>query len=121
MPLLVLPIEGIARREGRDVLFFTFKTQTMTILEMAQYDPEQHQERRELINWLEANRITWKRCAIQGEPKYMGAIWIDVPFDTENLQYRKVVEHCENPDGSMKIPAVDFEYLPLEMALKTQG
>ena len=92
----------------------------MTILEIAQYDPEQHQERRELINWLDANQILWKRCMVSGEPKYMGSIWIDVLFDTENPLYQKVAEHCENPDGSMKIPNVDFCYIPLEMALKKQ-
>jgi hypothetical protein len=44
--------------------------------------------------------------------------YIDVPFDEENKDYKKVQKYLENENGTAKDPNLSFFYLPLEIAME---
>lgn len=47
-----------------------------------------------------------------------GTHYVDVPFYQADSVYQKLAGHLENPDGSMKIPSVTFQYMPLSAAME---
>ena len=130
--LYLKEIDKIAREKQRDVLFVTFNEQGMTA---SQYDSSNDElpfdweariERKELINFLEADHIP-HRCCFPAQPTngtlilvspYEGELYIDIPYDDSDPLYRKLEEYLENPDGSMKIPDVNFWLYPLDMAME---
>lgn len=119
MPRILNHIDAIAREKNRDVLFVVFTDDVFDFSEKYQNLPE----RNELIHWLTENNIEFQPCfgvAVDGlliQP-YLGHLYLDVVFDENDPVYKKLVNHLENQDGSMKNPNVKFMYLPLEMALK---
>ena len=77
------------------------------------------------MEWLDKNNISYKQCggiACDGviSAPWEGEIYIDVIFDEDNEDYKKLVAFLENEDGSMRIPKVKFYYLALEVALKNK-
>jgi hypothetical protein len=128
MPQLIQTIDAIARQKGRDVLYLTFypldNPNPDDPLDAPKYhfDHENSTTRAEIIQWLDQNGIAWQPCG-SFEPGWMvlegysGDIYLDVPLDTGNEVYQKLVNHLENPGGSMRIKDVTFWALRLERAM----
>jgi hypothetical protein len=116
MPQLIENIDAIARRKGRDVLFLSFPKYSRFKDRYAHHDDSKVRQR--VIAWLDQAGISWQECAFPGFYNYTGDIYVDVPFDTTNADYRKLAEFLETPDGKMKIEGVSFYYLPLEKAMQ---
>lgn len=124
MPMIINSIDYIARQKKRDVLFVTF----MPLNEDGYFadeafDWENCVTRKRVIDWLESNEIGYLFCHrfwADGllEYPYQGQVYIDVPFDQNNKQFKKLQDYFENPDGSMKDPTVRFCYITLEQAMK---
>jgi len=51
-----------------------------------------------------------------GYLSYMGHIYIDMPYDKTNAEYKKVENYLENEDGSSRIEGVRFLLFPLSRA-----
>ena len=120
MPQIVDPIDRIARAKGRDVLMVGFRAPKSR---RERFDWEHCPSRQELIEWLDRQGIAWTPCYEMWsdgliETPYTGELYIDVPYDRANEQYRQLELHLENPDGSPRIPHVLFFLLPLATALK---
>ncbi len=124
MPQLIQHIDQIAREKQRAVLFLLFKKPDSHPDDDfgLSFDYEGCAARNEIQAWLTANDIEYCNCAEFASENcmmpYQGQLYIDVPFDENDPQYRKLAGYLENPDGSMKLPGVLFCYLPLEKALK---
>lgn len=119
MPRLIEHIDAIARREKRDVLSIRFHPDYPDALS---YRYEDDPERRRVLAWLDAQGIKWQPCGdVANEGRmmpYLGEIYVDVPFDPGDPDFRKLQEYLENPDGMMRHPAVVFMCLRLEVAMK---
>ena len=123
MPRLLEYIDRIAIQKQSTVLFLMFsppKKNPSVLERIGWIDWEKHPSRTKITQWLNENGIKWKPCAgystsgqIEG---YDGTIFIDVPYDKSNEEYRKLESYIENPDGTIKLPYVKFGYLPLDMA-----
>lgn len=124
MPLLIDPIDRIAREKQRDVLFITFDY-------FGDYfDYENPDEifptidyktwpiRKEVIEWLDKNDIGYRLCSLTYTSGYMGELYIDVPFEKDDEQYRLLCSYLEDELGQPKIKGVMFKYLTLELAQK---
>lgn len=129
MPMLIQHIDAIARQKQRDVLYVMFKSPNERSLGDDDYDPldrffidwENLPVRQEIIDWLESNAMKWQPCGHFAKTNlmlsYQGQIYIDVPYDKSLMEYRKLEDFLENPDGSMKLPNTVFCYLPLDRAM----
>jgi hypothetical protein len=117
MPQVIDHIDKIARDKKRDVLYVIFHKDAPR-----DFDYEKSAARKKVLAWLDNNQIAYQLCGDvareDGWAGYRGQIYIDVPFDDNDLTYQKLREFLENPDGTMKIPGVDFCYLPLDHAMK---
>ncbi|MBU9454253.1 hypothetical protein KTE10_10405 [Burkholderia multivorans] len=49
---------------------------------------------------------------------YAGEIFIDVPFDETDSEYRKVKAFLEHPDDTMRFDDVRFYVVTLQIAMK---
>lgn len=116
MPSLIKYIDKFAREKQCDVLMLRFETSAGEASYFGDYN--KRFPRTQIISWLESNGIGWEACALQGDMGYSGNIYIDLPFDTSDPVYLRLVGHLENPDGTMKIKGVQFGYLPLDAAMK---
>jgi len=119
MPQIVKNIDKIAREKNRDVIYISFSKD-----KFPSYEYEDYKERNELLMWLEKNNLPYTLCgplaSEYGWESYRGQLYIDVPIDESNKQYQLICEHLDNPDGSFKIPGVEFWIFPLEEALKNK-
>ena len=74
------------------------------------------------MQWLEENHIPHQLCAgIAHENTiggWRGEVYLDVPNDPQDPNYRKLSDYLETPDEEPKIPSVRFYLLPLEIAMK---
>jgi len=121
-------IDRIARIKNRTVLFVSFEPESdslRTAFEAPNHpytDYENDFNRKEFIAWLVENNIDWEPCGHfaceTGWISYGGNIYVDVPFDVNDLRYVKLQERLEYPDGTMKNPYVKFWMVTLENALK---
>ena len=133
MPMLIEYIDAIARKKKRDVLSVAFDPEETPDshkhgdtdydqLRWLEQDWENHSIRKQIILWLDENGISWQHCGDVANPNcmppYMGQIYIDVPYDKNLPEYQKLETYLENPDGSMRLPGVNFYCCPLEMAMK---
>jgi hypothetical protein len=121
MPYLIQSIDTIARQKSRDVLYVSFP-ECDPYKEKIVY-PDECKVRQEVIAWLDQAGFSWQPCVRVAKDGLtpvgsMGDIYIDLPFDTTNADYRKLAEFLETPDGKMKIEGVEFRYLPLEKAMQ---
>ena len=119
MPELIDHIDKIARDKKRDVLFVIFHKDSE---EPCNFEYRDCAARETVVSWLTANNISFYPCghfaSENGWMRYLGQLYIDVPFDGHDPSYQKLKNFLENPDGTMKIPGVGFCYLPLDHAMK---
>ena len=122
--MLIDPIDKIARQKQRDVIFVAFDYFSKF------FEYENHDEifpeldyrtwkiRDDLIAWLEQENIPYQFCTSSYDSSYMGAIYLDVPFDHDHPLYQKISQHLEDEQEQPKIKGVIFQYLPLEIAME---
>jgi hypothetical protein len=118
MPQLIEYLDKIARAKQRDVLSISFLDSSMELDEILEIDFDQYKPFTEVTSWLDANKIQWQPCCLQNSIVVQGRIYVDVPFDETDPVYQKLAGHFENPDGSMKISSVTFQYMPLTAAME---
>lgn len=51
---------------------------------------------------------------------YQGFIYIDVPYDEANADFRKLSDYLEYPDGTLRYDDMLFAYYPLDLAQKNK-
>jgi hypothetical protein len=117
VPQLIEHIDAIARQAGRTVLYVQFHEDLRERLDWAALDV-----RRAIIDWLSTNAIAWRECGHVGSTtffgRYLGQIYIDVPYDENDPAYQKLRDFLEKPDGTSALPGAQFCYYPLEEAMK---
>ena len=118
MPQLIKYLDKIAREKKRDVLMLDFIDSTMDIDEISDMNFEQYKPFVDVTAWLDANGIHWQPCGLQNSMVKSGRIYVDVPYDEADPVYQKLAGYLENPDGSMKIEGVKFQFMPLAMAME---
>lgn len=127
MPKLIYHIDAIARKKNRDVLLLAFHNgitwDSAYLYGSADYQSPDH-PRQKIIKWLEENEIGWEECADianeTGWQAYRDQIYIDVPFDTDNENYKKLINYIEDSGGNVKaeFPNTYFYFLTLSEAMK---
>ena len=118
MPQLIEYLDKIAREKQRDVLSISFLDASMELDDILDIDFDQYKPLLEVTAWLDENGIQWQPCCLQNSMVIQGRIYVDVPFNEANPSYQKLAGHLENPDGSMKIQSVAFQYMPLSAAME---
>ena len=118
MPQLIEYLDKIARDKQRDVLSISFLDASMELDDILDIDFDQYKPLLEVTAWLDENGIQWQPCCLQNSIVIQGHIYVDVPFDEADPVYQKLAGHIENPDGSMKISSVTFQYMPLSAAME---
>ncbi len=118
MPQLLEHIDAIARKLKRDVLYLEFlKAQRPHRADYRSLDSRLH-----IVQWLDGEGIEWRECGqLASETvmrSYAGEIFINVPFDESDDQYRKVQAFLEYPDGTMRCEDVGFYVVTLQVAMK---
>jgi hypothetical protein len=139
MPQIIEYIDAIARKKQRDVLYVTFTPKNTSIFfdlitgcdddvnanyECNSYNWEEGPIRERVCNWLTEHNITWQECGYfaseNGWCSYEGQIYLDVPYDENDLKYQLVRDFLENPDGSMRFESVTFWLVSLERAMENK-
>jgi len=121
MPQLIMHIDQLAMDNRRDVLFVRFAESFEGQKRMGSREYYKKSKiRQRLLEFLEENEIGSIECGPPSNSGYMsgywGEIYIDVPFDESDSDYRKVQAFLENEDGSMKFDDARFYYFPYEYA-----
>lgn len=118
MPQLIEHIDAIGRKLKRDVLYLEF----MKAQRPHRADYRSLDSRLRIMQWLDSEGIGWHECGqVASETvvrSYAGEIFIDVPFDETDSQYRKVQAFLEHPDGKMRFDDVRFYVVTLQIAMK---
>lgn len=125
MPLFIEPIDAIARKKQRTVLYVTFNPIEMTESDgwdRPTFDWKQDPMRETVCQWLTAHGLPWQPCSHVADEEtlgsnYEGQIYLDIPFDDNDPLYGQVRDYLENPDGSRRFETVGFWILPLETAM----
>lgn len=55
-----------------------------------------------------------------GLDSYNGFLYVDVPYDVDNEDFKKLSAYLEHPDGTMRFDDMIFAYFPLERAMKNK-
>ncbi|SDC56211.1 hypothetical protein [Paraburkholderia lycopersici] len=118
MPQLLEHIDAIARKLNRDVLYLEFlKAQRPHHMDYRSLESRSH-----IMRWLDREGIEWRECGqVASETvmrSYAGEIFINVPFDETDDQYRKLQAFLEYPDGTMRFEDVRFYVVSLQFAMK---
>jgi hypothetical protein len=118
MPQALEHIDAIARKLKRDVLYLDFvKTKRPH-----HTDYRRLESRMRIVQWLDSEHIRWCECGPFASEtvmrSYAGEIFIDVPFDETDAQYRKVQAFLEYPDGAMRFDDVKFYIVALAHAME---
>ncbi|MDY7574520.1 hypothetical protein [Actimicrobium sp. CCI2.3] len=117
MPLEIRHIDAIGRQKGRDVLYIAFHDDLRQRLDWEALDV-----RRGIIVWLDANTIGWEPCGHVGSTtffgRYLGQIYIDLPYEENDPVYLRLAAFLEKPDGSSALPGARFCYYPLSEAME---
>ncbi|MGY6255535.1 hypothetical protein ACXIVK_18905 [Paraburkholderia caledonica] len=118
MPALLEHIDAIARNLQRDVLYLAFVRANPPTFQ----DYEGLESRKRILQWFDDQSVPWRECGPCASEatmrSYAGEVFIDVPFDEGDAQYRKVQAFLEYPDGTMRFDDVKFYVVPLEHAMK---
>lgn len=118
MPQLLEHIDAIARKLKRDVLYLEF----VKAKRPHRADYRSLGSRLRIVQWLDSEGIEWRECGqLASETvmrSYAGEIFINVPFDETDDQYRKVQAFLEYADGTMRFEDVRFYVVTLEVAMK---
>jgi hypothetical protein len=129
MPQVLKHIDYIARQKQRDVLYLTFINEPFKSF-FSEPEPSDHywkqpnSIRSKILIWLDENGFSWKECGeparISGWRSYAGQIYIDVPFDTNDPEYQKLVEYLEDGNGNIKpeFGNTQFWVMALDNAMK---
>ncbi|MBN1970424.1 MAG: hypothetical protein JXR48_09150 [Candidatus Delongbacteria bacterium] len=138
MPQVIQFIDEIGREKQRAVLYIEFypkpesdivdsyETYEKLEKQVYEFDYRKSKNRQFVIDWLDENKIPYYECGrfskfggfIKLHEKYLGNLYIDIPFDRENPDYMKLEEFLENPDGTFKFKNVRFCYVALEVAME---
>jgi hypothetical protein len=125
MPMLIEYLDHIALQKNRDILFLDFQ-----IKPEGKSESEAHEQlfldgpkrdeameakimawlERENIDYCTAGPVSWSGW-ITGGPLYL---YLDVPMDETNEDYKKLCAYLENADGSMRFQNCQFCYMTLE-------
>jgi hypothetical protein len=120
MPMLIEHIDAIARRKQRAALFVIF-FEDGDGREPA-YDWMDNPSRQRIIEWLAEQGYSWQQCGEMANVhimrSYRGSIYIDIPFDTSNADYRALESFLEYPDGTMRLPDMRFCVIEHEYAME---
>ncbi|CAN0624495.1 conserved protein of unknown function [Burkholderia multivorans] len=118
MPQQLEHIDSIGRRLKRDVLYLAFVRAERPHRE----DYRRLDSRLRILQWFDREGIHWRECGPYASETtirpYAGEIFIDVPFDEHDAQYRKVQAFLEHPDGTMRFDDVKFYVVTLDVAMK---
>lgn len=122
MPVLIKQIDEIGREKQRDVLSITFNPPaTDEDCWDTDFDWRHDQMRMQVLSWLDEHQIDYQPCAeFCGEEcvaPYLGRIYVDVPFDETDKQYKLLKNYLEHEDGTMRYDTVGFWVLPLANAM----
>lgn len=116
---LIRHIDHIARLKGRDVLFLEFHPSGPDGWR-EEFPYRKDTNRCEIIAWLNENRIAWEECGpyanVMIVPPYRGQIYLDIPFDEGNSEYRRVRDYLEHPAGTVRREGVRFYAMSLDHA-----
>jgi hypothetical protein len=123
MPQLIDYIDKIARDNNRDVLYLVFKQQPSDC--EIPFDYQSSKRRQQVIEWLDANNMTYFPCAgpatvEEGIGSYSGFLYVDVPFEEGDVEFKKLSAYFEHPDGTSRYDDMIFAYYPLEKALENK-
>ena len=120
MPMSIEHLDHIALQKNRDILFLDFKIEPEGKENSELPDGPKRDEAMEakIIAWLErenidycyAGPVSWSGW-ICGGPLYL---YLDVPMDEANEDYKKLCAYLENADGSMRFQNCLFCYMTLE-------
>ncbi|MCP3024301.1 hypothetical protein [Cupriavidus basilensis] len=117
MPQLLEHIDAIARRLKRDVLYLDF----VEAKRPHYADYRRLDSRVRITQWLDSEHISWCECGPFASEmvmrSYAGEIYVDVPFDEADAQYRTVQAFLEHADGTMRFDNVKFYIVTLERAM----
>jgi hypothetical protein len=118
MPQIIQHIDQISRQKQRDVLMIIFGGDiTKNFVDYSETAIWQ-----DVTDWLDAQKITWCPCGDFASENciesYRGQIYLDIPYDDQNADYRKLEGYFENSDGTMRILGVRFCYLSLAAAMR---
>lgn len=118
MPQLLEHIDAIARKLNRDVLYLEFLK-----AQRPHYENYRSLETRlRILQWLDSEGIEWRECGQTASEtvmrSYAGEVFINVPFDESDDQYRKVQAFLEYADGTMRFEDVRFYVVSLQFAMK---
>jgi len=124
MPQIIKHIDQLAMDNRRDALYVEFaRTFKGNKRSATQEYYKTSDTRKRLIKFLEENQIGLAECGPPSNSGYMGGYWgdiyIHVPFDENDADYKKVEAFLENEDGSMKFDDARFCYFPYEWAKKS--
>jgi hypothetical protein len=118
MPQLLEHIDAFARKLKRDVLYLDF----LKAKRPHRADYRRLESRSGIVQWLDSEGIEWCECGpLASETvmrSYAGEIFINVPFNETDDQYRKVQAFLEYPDGTMRFEDVRFYVVTLQLAMK---
>ncbi|MFM0185564.1 hypothetical protein PQR25_07220 [Paraburkholderia nemoris] len=118
MPQLLEHIDAIARKLKRDVLYLEF----LKAKRPHRVDYQRLESHSRIVQWLESEGIDWCECGpLASETvmrSYAGEIFINVPFNETDDQYRKVQAFLEYPDGTMRFDDVRFYVVTLQLAME---
>ena len=117
MPLLIQPIDAIARAKRRDVLMLGPDRLAPTAAEThAPRSPwRTSADRQELIDWLDAQGIGWK---LSGWPDvHRGDLYLDLPYDPSAPSCAALLDFVqEDAEGLLKWPGTRLYLVSLEWA-----
>ena len=121
MPQLVKHIDQLAMDNRRDVLYALFAEcfeEGKRFGSMEYY--KQSDTRKRLLEFLNENQIGSVECGPPSNSGYMsgytGDLYIHVPYDENDADYKKVEAFLEKEDGSMKFDDACFYYFTYEWA-----
>ncbi|UEM07119.1 hypothetical protein JL101_029415 (plasmid) [Skermanella rosea] len=121
MPQIIQHIDRIARQKQRDVLMIVFGIDDNINEEFIDYYETDIWS--SITAWLDEQKFLWVPCAGFALENSMdscsGQIYVDIPYDEQNADYRKLKEYFEKPDGTMRMLGVSLRYLPLSVAMRS--
>jgi len=123
MPRLIEHIDVIARKKQSGVFFISFHPERSIYDDSPMaYQWKNDPVRKMICEWLTEQHIAWQSCnGIASESfmsNYRGQVYLDIPCDENNEQYKLANDFLENPDGSNRFDNVNFWQLPLEVAMQ---
>ena len=114
MPQLIQYLDEIARDKKRDILFLRFAKDMF-------FNYERSRIRKRILAWFDQNAIPYEECmegtSDKGGGWYLGEVYLDVPFDTENEQYKRLAAYLEDDKGKVKHRNVGFYIYPYASAI----